>query len=67
MVDRSHMNREVHVWICEGLGVRFPWATRLLSPRQGYFYRPQHLVVVGFIKFGFFEDTVIISSVDQSL
>ena len=23
------MNREVHVRFCEGLGVRFPWATRL--------------------------------------
>ena len=23
------MNREVHVWFCEGLGVKFPRATRL--------------------------------------
>ena len=23
------MNREVHVRFCEGLGVKFPWATRL--------------------------------------
>jgi hypothetical protein len=29
MADRSRMNREVHVRICEGLGVKFPWATRL--------------------------------------
>jgi hypothetical protein len=29
MADRSRMNREVHVRICEGLGVRFPRATRL--------------------------------------
>jgi hypothetical protein len=25
------MSREAHVRICESLGVRFPWATRLLS------------------------------------
>lgn len=25
------MSRETHVRICEGLGVRFPWATRLLT------------------------------------
>ncbi len=29
MADRSRMNREVHVRICEGLGVKFPRATRL--------------------------------------
>jgi hypothetical protein len=29
MAGRSRMNREVHVRICEGLGVRFPRATRL--------------------------------------
>jgi hypothetical protein len=29
MADRSRMNREVHVRFCEGLGVKFPWATRL--------------------------------------
>jgi hypothetical protein len=28
MADRSRMNREVHVRFCEGLGVKFPWATR---------------------------------------
>jgi hypothetical protein len=28
---RSRMNREVHVRICESLGVRFPWATRLFT------------------------------------
>ena len=27
------MNREVHVRFWEGLGVRFPWATQLLSRR----------------------------------
>jgi hypothetical protein len=26
---RSRMNREVHVWFCEGVGVKFPCATRL--------------------------------------
>ena len=31
MAGRSRMNREVHVRICEGLGVKFPWATRLES------------------------------------
>ena len=31
MADRSRMNREIHVRICEGLGVRFPRATRLLN------------------------------------
>ena len=25
------MNREVHVRFCEGLGVKFPWATRLFN------------------------------------
>ena len=25
---RSRMSREAHVWICEGLGVKFPRATR---------------------------------------
>jgi hypothetical protein len=29
MADRSRMNREAHVRICEGLGVKFPQATRL--------------------------------------
>ena len=29
MADKSRMNREVHVRFCEGLGVKFPWATRL--------------------------------------
>jgi len=29
--DRSRMNREVHVRICEGVRVRFPCATRLLA------------------------------------
>ncbi|MGA2465059.1 MAG: hypothetical protein ABSH06_12000 [Thermodesulfobacteriota bacterium] len=27
--DKSRMNRDVHVRICEGLGVKFPRATRL--------------------------------------
>ena len=31
--DTSRMNREIHVRICEGLGVRFPRATRL-APRS---------------------------------
>jgi hypothetical protein len=34
MADRSRMNREVHVRFCEGLGVKFPWATRLAGPRK---------------------------------
>jgi hypothetical protein len=29
MAGRSRMNREVHVRLCEGLGVKFPRATRL--------------------------------------
>jgi hypothetical protein len=29
LVDRSRMSREAHVRICEGVGVRFPHATRL--------------------------------------
>ncbi len=33
MADRSRMNREAHVRICEGLGVKFPRATRLLNFR----------------------------------
>ena len=28
--NRSRMNREIHVRFSEGLGVRFPWATRLI-------------------------------------
>ena len=28
MAGRSRVNREVHARFCEGLGVRFPWATR---------------------------------------
>jgi hypothetical protein len=28
-IDRSRMSREAHVRICEGVGVRFPHATRL--------------------------------------
>ena len=28
-VDRSRMNREVHVRVCEGLRGKFPWSTRL--------------------------------------
>jgi len=28
LVDRSRMSREGHVRICEGVGVRFPHATR---------------------------------------
>ncbi len=33
MADRSRMNREAHVRICEGLGVKFPRATRLHNER----------------------------------
>ena len=29
------MNREVHVRFWEGLGVRFPWATRLHCGEEG--------------------------------
>ena len=35
MADRSRMNREVHVRFCEGLGVKFPWATRR-APRAHF-------------------------------
>ena len=31
------MNREVHVRICEGVGVRFPHATRLWNKERKYF------------------------------
>jgi len=31
---RSRMSREAHVWICEGLGVKFPRATRLGRGRK---------------------------------
>src|ERR1700756_2514029 len=30
----SRMNREIHVRICEGLGVKFPGPTRLVSRRR---------------------------------
>jgi hypothetical protein len=30
------MNREVHVRICEGLGVKFPGATRPVAPQYPY-------------------------------
>src|SRR5258708_9816886 len=33
--DTSRMNREVHVRFCEGLGVKFPGATRPRLPRSG--------------------------------
>jgi len=33
--DMSRMNREIHVRICEGLGVKFPWSTRLFCFRGG--------------------------------
>ena len=33
MAARSRMNREVHVRICEGLGVKFPGATRPVAPQ----------------------------------
>ena len=36
------MNREIHVRICEGLGVKFPWSTRLFCFRgkqKLYLYR----------------------------
>jgi hypothetical protein len=35
MAARSRMNREVHVRICEGLGVKFPGATRPIAPNAG--------------------------------
>ena len=40
--DMSRMNREIHVRICEGLGVKFPWSTRLFCFRgkqKLYLYR----------------------------
>jgi putative transposase len=33
--DTSRMNREIHVRICEGLGVKFPWSTRLCLTIKG--------------------------------
>jgi len=33
--DKSRMNREVHVCVCEGLGVKVPRATRLSSGKEG--------------------------------
>jgi len=40
--NTSRMNREIHVRICEGLGVKFPWSTRLFCFRgkqKLYLYR----------------------------
>jgi putative transposase len=31
----SRMNREIHVRICEGLGVKLPWSTRLCLTSKG--------------------------------
>jgi len=39
--NRSRMNREIHVRFCEGLRVRFPWATHLRSSLIG---RSTHFV-----------------------
>ena len=33
------MSREAHVRFFEGLGVKFPWPTRLVSSGQGGYYR----------------------------
>ena len=40
--SRSRMSGDAHVRICESLGVKFPWATRLvvsLSGKQMYMWR----------------------------
>ena len=37
------MNREVHVRFCEGVGVKFPRATRPLIHRMEIFSGAQHL------------------------
>jgi hypothetical protein len=38
------MNREVHVRICEGLGVKFPGATRPIAPQ--YPTRPENVTTL---------------------
>ena len=37
--DRSRMSREAHVQICDGLGVKFPWATDLPFGKELQAYR----------------------------
>ena len=39
MAARSRMNRKVHVRICEGLGVKFPGATRPVAPQYPRSFR----------------------------
>jgi len=39
---RSPMNREVHVGLCEGVGVKFPRATRPLIHRTEIFFVLQY-------------------------
>jgi len=47
------MNREVHVRFCEGVGVKFPRATRPLIHTQVEFTLAQDMVVLQcFISFG---------------
>jgi len=46
------MNREVHVRVCEGLGVRFPQATRLARIEGG----PICVLSITYHKVGSFSD-----------
>ena len=43
---KSRVNREVHAWICEGLGVKFPGATRPTT--TGHVPAPRSLTPMGF-------------------
>ena len=40
------MNREVHVWFCEGVGVKFPRANRPLIHSPLEFNLAQNIVVI---------------------
>ena len=44
MAGKSRMNREVHVRFCEGLGVKFPRATRLATFLPSFDYCYKHKI-----------------------
>ena len=45
------MNREVHVWFCEGVGVKFPRANRPLIHSPLEFNLAQNIVVIQRLRF----------------
>jgi len=47
LVDRSRMNREIHVRICERLRGKFPWSTRLSGSEKQLF--PAQSLEIGYI------------------